>query len=138
VHARRWAAVGVAVLGVALLAAGCGGSSGGSGGSSGTAASATTAAASGGGGGSDKVSLTAKGIAWSQTQLNLPAGKQVTVTVDNQDSVEHNFTLKEASVDKDVEGGESGEVTFTAPAAGSYQFFCKYHPSQMKGTVTVA
>jgi plastocyanin len=84
------------------------------------------------------VSLTAKGIAWSQTQLNLQAGQQVTVKVDNQDTVEHNFTLKEANADKDVEGGESVEVSFMAPAAGSYQFFCKYHPSQMKGTVTVA
>jgi plastocyanin len=135
-HARRWAVVCVVLLGVALLAAGCGGSSGGSGGSSGTAASATTAASGGGGG--DKVSLTAKGIAWSQTQLNLPAGKQVTVTVNNQDSVEHNFTFKEANAAQDVEGGESAEVSFTTPAAGSYQFFCKYHPSQMKGTVTVA
>jgi plastocyanin len=124
----------VAVLGVALLAAGCGGSSGGSDGSSGTAAPATTAAS----GGSEQVSLTAKGIAWSQTQLNLPAGKQVTVKVDNQDTVEHNFTLKEANAEQDVEGGESVEVSFMAPAAGSYQFFCKYHPSQMKGTVTVA
>jgi plastocyanin len=133
-HARRWAAVCVAVLGVALLAAGCGGSSGGSDGSSGTAAPATTAASGGG----EQVSLTAKGIAWSQTQLNLQAGQQVTVKVDNQDTVEHNFTLKEANADKDVEGGESVEVSFMAPAAGSYQFFCKYHPSQMKGTVTVA
>jgi plastocyanin len=58
--------------------------------------------------------------------------------VDNQDSVEHNFTLKEANADKDVESGESVDVSFTAPAAGSYEFICKYHPSQMKGTVTVA
>jgi plastocyanin len=134
-HARRWAAVCVAVLGVALLATGCGGSSNDSGGSSGTAAPATTAA---GGGGGDKVSLIAKGIAWNQTQLNMAAGKQVTVTVDNQDTVEHNFTFKDANADKDVEGGESVEVSFTAPAAGSYKFHCKYHPTQMKGTVTVA
>jgi plastocyanin len=132
-HARRWAAVCVAVLGVALLAAGCGGSSGDSGGSS-----DTTAAAAGGAGGGDKVSLVAKDIAWNQTQLNLPAGKQVTVTVDNQDTVEHNFTFKDANADKDADGGQSVEVSFTAPAAGSYEFLCKYHPAQMKGTVTVA
>jgi plastocyanin len=132
-HARRWAAVCVAVLGVALLAAGCGGSSGDSGGSS-----DTTAAAAGGAGGGDKVSLVAKDIAWNQTQLNMPAGKQVTVTVDNQDTVEHNFTFKDANADKDADGGQSVEVSFTAPAAGSYEFLCKYHPAQMKGTVTVA
>jgi len=132
-HVRRWAAVCVAVLGVALLATGCGGSSGNSGGSSGTAAPATTAAGGGG-----KVSLIAKNITWNQTQLKMAAGKQVTVTVDNQDTVEHNFTFKDANANKDAEAGESVEVSFTAPAAGSYEFFCKYHPTQMKGTVTVA
>jgi plastocyanin len=36
-----------------------------------------------------------------------------------------------------VEAGEDAKVTFTAPTAGTYQFLCKYHPAQMKGTVTV-
>ena len=123
------------MLAVALLLAGCGGSSDSSGSNSGGGAAATTAA---GGGASDKVSLTAKGIAWDKTQLNLPANKQVAVAVDNQDSVEHNFTFEDAKANKDVEGGESGEVSFTTPAAGTYDFFCKYHPSKMKGTVMVS
>jgi plastocyanin len=37
----------------------------------------------------------------------------------------------------DVDRGEDIKVTFTAPAAGSYEFHCKYHPTAMKGTVTV-
>jgi plastocyanin len=136
-HARRWFAVSAAMLAVALLIAGCGSSSKDSSGSnSGGGASATTAAS--GGGGSDKITLTAKGIAFDQTQLNMPAGKQVTVTLNNQDSVEHSFTFKDAKAEKDAEGGETAEVSFTAPAAGSYEFHCKYHPSKMKGTVTVA
>jgi len=125
------------MLAVALLIAGCGSSSKDSSGSnSGGGASATTAAS--GGGGSDKITLTAKGIAFDQTQLNMPAGKQVTVTLNNQDSVEHSFTFKDAKAEKDAEGGETAEVSFTAPAAGSYEFHCKYHPNKMKGTVTVA
>ena len=68
----------------------------------------------------------------------MPAGKQITVTVNNQDSVEHNFTFEDAKANKDVEKGETAEVSFSAPAAGSYEFHCEYHPSQMKGTVTVA
>ena len=136
-QARRWVAASATMLAVALLLAGCGGSSGDSSGSnSGGGASATTAAA--GGGASDKVSLIAKGIAWDKTSINLPANKQVTVSVDNQDTVEHNFTFEDAKANKDVEGGESAEVSFTAPAAGSYEFHCEYHPNQMKGTVTVS
>jgi hypothetical protein len=59
------------------------------------------------------------------------------VEVTNQDTIEHNFTFAEANADQDVEGGEDATATFTAPAAGSYEFFCKYHPSAMRGTVTV-
>jgi plastocyanin len=113
-----------------VVAAGC--SSGDSGGS------ASGGGGGGGGGGGEKLSLEAQGIKFSTTDLQLKTGQAYTVTFTNKDSVEHNFTFKEANAEKDVEGGESGEVTFTAPAAGSYKFFCKYHPSQMTGTVTVS
>ena len=58
----------------------------------------------------------------------MTAGAEVSVEVTNQDSIEHNFTFAEANANQDVEGGEDATVTFTAPAAGSYEFFCKYHP----------
>jgi plastocyanin len=57
--------------------------------------------------------------------------------VTNKDSIEHNFTFTEGDANQDVEGGEDAKVTFTAPAAGDYQFICKYHPAAMKGTITV-
>ena len=59
------------------------------------------------------------------------------VEVTNQDSIEHNFTFTDGNANQDIEGGEDAKVTFTAPAAGSYQFICKYHPAAMTGTVTV-
>jgi plastocyanin len=122
-----------------VAAAGCGGGNNGSSGGSATAttaaASATTAATGGGAG--EEIKLTAKGIKWDTTTLDLKTGTSYTVEVTNGDSVEHNFTFQQAGADKDVEGGEDVKVTFTAPAAGSYEFHCKYHPSAMKGTVTV-
>jgi plastocyanin len=123
-----------ALAGVLILAAGgCGGDEGGSGGGT---ASATTAAAGGGGGG-EEIKLTAKDIKWDTTTLDLKSGTSYTVEVTNGDSVEHNFTFQQAGANQDVEGGEDAKLTFTAPAAGSYEFHCKYHPSAMKGTVTV-
>jgi plastocyanin len=123
-----------------VAAAGCGGGdNGGSGGGSATAttaAASATTAATGGGAGED-IKLTAKGIKWDATTLDLTSGTSYTVEVTNDDSVEHNFTFQQAGADKDVEGGEDVKVPFTAPAAGSYEFHCKYHPSAMKGTVTV-
>jgi plastocyanin len=57
--------------------------------------------------------------------------------VTNDDTVVHNFTFEQASANQDVEGGEDVKVTFTAPAAGGYEFLCKYHPQAMRGIVTV-
>jgi plastocyanin len=74
---------------------------------------------------------------FDKTSLDMQSGSQVKVELRNQGQAEHNFTFTEAGANQDVEAGEDATATFTAPAAGSYQFFCKYHPSQMKGTVTV-
>jgi plastocyanin len=49
----------------------------------------------------------------------------------------HNFTFSDAGANQDIEGGEDAKITVSAPAAGSYEFLCKYHPGAMKGTVTV-
>ena len=133
--------IGVLVGVLVLAAAGCGGDDGGDGSASATtaapettSASATTAA---GGGGEDELKLTASGTAWDTTSLDMTAGAQVSVEVTNQDSIEHNFTFEAAQADVDLPANEDATVTFTAPAAGTYDFLCKIHPSAMKGTVTV-
>jgi plastocyanin len=121
---------------LALVAAGCGGGDD----EAGASASATTAApetTAAGGGGENEFKLVASGTAWDTNSLDMTAGDEVSVEVTNQDSFEHNFTFAEAGANQDVEGGEDATVTFTAPAAGSYEFFCKYHPQAMRGTVTV-
>jgi plastocyanin len=134
--------IGVLVGVLALAAAGCGGGDDNSAGSASatTAAPATTAAASttaAGGGGDDELQLTAKGTTWDTTSFDLKSGSGYTLEVTNQDSIEHNFTFAAGNANQDIEGNEDAKVTFTAPAAGSYPFFCKYHPSVMKGTITV-
>jgi len=139
---RRSMLVGVVL---ALVAAGCGGGNDNGGGSA--SASATTAApettsapettAAAGGGGDNELKLTAQGTAWDTTSFDLKSGTSYTLEVTNKDSIEHNFTFAAANANQDVEGGENATVTLTAPAAGTYPFFCKYHPAAMKGTVTV-
>jgi plastocyanin len=128
--------IGVLVGVLALAAAGCGGGddNGGASAAATTAAPATTAA---GGGGDDELQLTASGTAWDTTSFDLKAGSSYTLEVTNQDSLEHNFTFAAGDANQDVEANEDAKVTFTAPAAGSYPFLCKYHPTVMKGTITV-
>ncbi|HEV8165685.1 MAG TPA: cupredoxin domain-containing protein [Actinomycetota bacterium] len=135
---RNLRLVGALVGMLTLAAAGCGGGdSGGSGGGSATTAAAGATTAATGGGAGEEIKLTAKGIKWDTTTLDLKSGTSYTVEVTNGDSVEHNFTFRQAGANTDIEGGEDAKVIFTAPAAGSYEFHCKYHPSAMKGTVTV-
>jgi plastocyanin len=132
---RRGMVIGVLVGVLALAAAGCGGDdNGGASAAATTAAPATTAA---GGGGDDELQLTASGTAWDTTSFDLKAGSSYTLEVTNQDSLEHNFTFAAGDANQDVEANEDAKVTFTAPAAGSYPFLCKYHPTVMKGTITV-
>ena len=139
---RRVRVVGVLAGVLALAAAGCGGGDDNGGGSASatTAAPETTSApetTAAGGGADNELALTAQGTAWDTTSFDLKSGASYTLEVTNKDSIEHNFTFTEGNANQDIEGGEDAKVTFTAPAAGSYQFICKYHPAAMKGTITV-
>jgi plastocyanin len=139
-RARGGAVVGVLVGVLALAAAGCGGGDDDGGSASATTAAPETTAAStttaAGGGGGDEIRLVASNFAWDTTSLEMTAGAQVSVEVTNEDSAQHSFTFDEASVDEVVPGGEDATASFTAPAAGEYEFRCKFHGS-MTGTVTV-
>lgn len=134
---RRRMVIGMLAGVLALAAAGCGGGDDEGDGS----ASATTAApqttAAGGGGTEDELQLAASGTAWDTTSFELTSGTNYSIEVDNQDGVQHNFTFEAAQADVDIPANEDATVTFTAPAAGSYEFFCAIHPAAMKGTITV-
>jgi plastocyanin len=140
---RRRMVIGVLAGVLALAAAGCGGGDDEGDGSASattaapetTSAPATTAAA--GGGGEDELQLAASGTAWDTTSFDLTSGSNYSIEVDNQDGVQHNFTFEAAQADVDLPANEDATVTFTAPAAGSYEFFCAIHPAAMKGTITV-
>jgi plastocyanin len=112
-------------LSLVLLLAACGSSSdGGGGGGDGD----------GGGGG---LTLTIKGFAFQPNTLSAPSGQQSTVTITNEDSVTHNFTLDDGGVSRDVPAGQTVEVTVPFPASGTAGFHCKFHPS-MTGTLRAA
>jgi plastocyanin len=150
-HPRRIAVLAT-LCATILVGAACSSSSKGSGSTATTAAAAptttaasaapttaapTTTAAQTSAASAGSTTLVAQGISFNTTKLNFKAGQKVTVTIQNKDSVEHNFTFKAAKANKDVEAGETAKATFTVPAAGTYEFHCEYHPNQMKGTVTV-
>jgi plastocyanin len=78
--------------------------------------------------------IVAANIAFDPTELSVAAGE--TITLRNEDDVEHSFTIDDPDIDAEAEGGE--EATVDAPdQPGTYDFHCRYHPDQMTGTLTV-
>jgi plastocyanin len=102
---------------------------------------ALTGVACGGGGGSDCTSqnattltgtLTVKDFAFNPDCFSVASGS--TISVANEDFRGHNFTVEDTDVAVRLLPGETGEAT--APAPGTYDFECTFHPG-MKGTIIV-
>ena len=99
------------------------------------------------GGMTERLSLTARTMAFDRDTLSAPAGADVELDFTNLDSVQHNFALYEdASMNQvvfsgDILSGQNQAMTtyeFTAPSApGEYAFFCEIHPDQMSGAFIV-
>jgi plastocyanin len=104
-----------------------------------SAAPATPAPASSGTPAGGDVSITAKDIAFAQTQVPVKAGVAFSIEFDNQDGAPHNIAISDASGASVFKGDivTSTKVTYAAPAlaAGTYTFICEVHPN-MKGTIT--
>jgi plastocyanin len=88
----------------------------------------------GGGGGGGGLTITIKDFAFHPDSLSAPGGQQATVTITNEDSVTHSFTLDDGGVSRDVPAGQTVEVTVPFPASDSAGFHCKFHTS-MTGTL---
>jgi plastocyanin len=72
--------------------------------------------------------------------LSAQSGVSVTLALDNRDiAVPHDVLIDApgAGRTETCAGPCVRRVTFTAPAPGSYQFYCTTHPADMKGTLVV-
>ncbi len=112
----------------------------------GTARNATSNNMSGNAGKTATVNIVAKNTAFNTGTITVPAGAQVTVNFDNQDSgVQHNVAFyTDSSASKAIYKGQvitgpnKTTYTFTAPSqAGTYFFRCDIHPTQMTGQFIV-
>ncbi|MBA3746960.1 MAG: cupredoxin domain-containing protein [Solirubrobacterales bacterium] len=80
-------------------------------------------------------SIRIKNFIYEPDPVTVKAGTKV--TIENADSAPHTVTEQGGSRSFDsgtIKGSESGSVTFSK--AGTFKYFCEFHPT-MKGTVTV-
>ena len=93
-------------------------------------ATGSTAATGGAGGGT---TITIAGFAFDPDTITVSGPTEVTVT--NEDTTTHTFTLDDGSVDETVEPGAT--VTVTVDVSAATGFHCNIHP-QMTGQIEVS
>ena len=137
--ARRFGRAGVGVLGVAGLAlAGCSSDSKSS--DTTAAAASTTAAAAATTSAAATTAAAApadgSGIVIKDFQFEIPSGLKAgdTVTITNEDSVQHTFSDQAGAFSIAADPATPAELTL--PAAGTYTVVCNIHTG-MTGTLTV-
>ena len=87
---------------------------------------------------SQTVSVEAFDFYFEPTDLTVDTSTEVTIEFANSGSVEHSWTSTDLDAEVEASSGEDATVTFTTPAeAGSYDFFCEYHPDEMQGTISI-
>jgi plastocyanin len=82
-----------------------------------------------------QVEVTAADLSFDTASISAEPGESVELTLTNSDDTEHSFTIDDV-IDVETEGGEEASDTFTA-TEGTYKFYCRYHPDQMNGELTV-
>jgi len=137
----RTTALILALVLVTTLLGGCGG------GDDNNKSSTATQSTSASDGAEDEVKLTlvAENTKFDKTTLEAPTGKDVTLTMENKDSVEHTFSLYQSADSTDplfagqkFPGPAILTYQFTAPETpGTYHFRCDIHPNAMNGDFVV-
>ena len=129
---RRTPPAALVALLAALLPAGCGDdgadAGGGGGRSLGTEQDPVT-----------EVTMLAEDVRFDLERIVVPAGEEVTVTVDNRDEgIGHNLSvaLPDGEARTEVEAGPVRQtLRFTAREPGEYDFVCDPHAATMEGVV---
>jgi plastocyanin len=76
------------------------------------------------------VSINLTDFQFSPTFIKVPSGTtSVTVTLQNNGTHPHTFTVPSASVDQLLNPGQTATVTVTIPSKGATTFFCRFHRS---------
>jgi plastocyanin len=127
----RWARLVAGLFAISLVLAACGGDDDGgeNGGPTGETANGETG--ENGAGGENEIII--QGFTFQPSTIEVSGATEITVT--NEDSAPHTFTLEDESIDESLDAGAS--VTVTIDVSESTGFFCRIHP-QMTGTVEVA
>ena len=127
----RWVRLVAGLFVLSLVVAACSSDDDGGGTTGGATGGATGATETGSGGGG--TTITIAGFTFDPDTITVSGPTEVTIT--NEDSATHTFTLDDGSVDETLEPGATKTVTVDVSA--STGFHCNIHP-QMTGQIEVS
>jgi plastocyanin len=80
--------------------------------------------------GMDELEVEVDDYYFSPTVLKGDPGQQITLEITNEtNSTEHNFTLADQALTRNIEQSGTVRVKVTFPESGTLSFFCKFHKS---------
>ena len=89
-------------------------------------------------GASESFDMQAFDFRFDPTTLSVSPGAGVQINFSNAGEVAHSVTIPDLDFEVVSESGEDASDTFTAPETpGAIDFFCKFHPDEMNGTISV-
>lgn len=72
------------------------------------------------------------------TSLQFEPGADVSLSLENSGSVSHSITIPDLDFEAEAQSGDTIDNSFVAPdEPGSLDFYCKFHPDEMKGTISI-
>lgn len=128
---RRGLAIGALVLVTLSVTTACSSSSsttnavGGSTSTSSSSSSETPADVSG----QSSTKMSAQNFFFTPSTLAGTAGQKLTITLDNQGPVPHNFSIDDQNISVTLQPGEQQDIQVAFPQSGSVQFYCQFHKS---------
>ncbi|HKW55008.1 MAG TPA: cupredoxin domain-containing protein [Stellaceae bacterium] len=81
--------------------------------------------------------LTIKDHRFTPTEIEIPAGKKISLTVKNLDSTPEEFESTELHREKVVTGGQEVTVYIGPLQPGRYEFFGDFNPQTARGHIVV-
>lgn len=85
----------------------------------------------------ENYTITIKDHQFSPASLELPAGKRVRVTIDNQDPTAEEFESHELNREKIISGNSKGTVFIGPLEPGTYKYFGEFHEKTAQGVIVV-
>jgi plastocyanin len=68
--------------------------------------------------------------------ITLAPGEQITINLENDGSIKHNFSIDESDVDESLDPKKAADISFTAPSeAGEYKIYCDVPGHEQAGMV---